>query len=376
MSDNIRIRLPEMELPEQFSTPTAYLRLLVMQQAELNGLLAGDDAEIYHQRIDYELAAFERCNAIGDLLKVWDFIITCETISLMTINRCMAFASLVCYLLGLTPFDPVKYGLMFSRFVSNSATSLAPFEFSVGEDMFELGSFLRESGYDVVCGGDKNNENSITLRRLPHSALIVQTLDLIDSRRGFYITPESDIPLDDAATYCMLSDAATDGIPHLQGKEVAQTLFMLRPTRFDELIPLCAMNRAGADDKLFDYRYVANRTDSLWWEKELDSPPIIVYQEQISRMALARGFSVDEAEQIRKWIGKKQPVKLEAYRQRWIDTSDEESWNLVVDGGLYAFPKAYAIVLAYEAYVCAYLKNHFPEEYTRAALCVVAGNYD
>jgi DNA polymerase III alpha subunit len=89
-------------------------------------------------------------------------------------------------------------------------------------------------------------------------------------------------------------------------------------------------------------------------------------------MALARGFSDFEADQIRKYIGKKQIDKLSVYRQRWIEASDVKSWDLVVNSGLYAFPKAYAIVMAHQAYTCAYLKTHFPEEYTRAAMYVAA----
>ena len=76
-----------------------------------------------------------------------------------------------------------------------------------------------------------------------------------------------------------------------------------------------------------------------------------------------------------KYVGKKQLDKLKIYRQRWIEASDEESWDLVANSGLYAFPKAYAIVMAHQAYICAYLKTHFPEEYTRAALCVSASAY-
>ena len=62
-------------------------------------------------------------------------------------------------------------------------------------------------------------------------------------------------------------------------------------------------------------------------------------------MALARGFKDFEADQIRKYIGKKQIDKLSVYRQRWIEASDETSWDLVVNSGLYAFPKAYYNIL-------------------------------
>ena len=65
---------------------------------------------------------------------------------------------------------------------------------------------------------------------------------------------------------------------------------------------------------------------------------------------------------------------MELYRPRWVAKYGEASWLMMTKQGLYAYPKAHAAVLAYLAYTTAYLKTHFPEEFTRAALFVVACN--
>ena len=90
--------------------------------------------------------------------------------------------------------------------------------------------------------------------------------------------------------------------------------------------------------------------------------------------AMACGFSEAEADDLRRAVGRKQTEKLALYRSRWIEAYGEDSWQTITEQGLYAYPKAHAVVLAYLAYTTAYLKTHFPEEFTRAALCVAASD--
>ena len=367
MINELKIKLPALELPVMYESPMKYLQMIVKQQAESKGLTS----DIYHKRIAYELAEFERCNAIEYLIRVWTLNVICQVLPELTIQRGMVSASLVCYLLDIAKFDAEKYGLMFSRFISESTTSIGPFEFSVGKDLFDLSCDLTDLGFEIERGDDKD---CIILHKATIPTLIDKTLDNIHITRGLDITPD-DIPLDDAATFQRLSFADTEGIPCLLGEELAQIMFKQRPTHFEQMIPLCALNRMGEIKKLSEYYgYVAKASDSLSWESEMRNPPMIIYQEQITNMALARGFNSMESEQIRKFVNKRALARLEEYRERWIKSSDESSWDLIIDSGLYTFPKAYAIVLAYQSYVCAYLKTHFPEEYTRAALCVVASD--
>ena len=92
------------------------------------------------------------------------------------------------------------------------------------------------------------------------------------------------------------------------------------------------------------------------------------------RDAMACGFIEAEADDLRRAVGKKQTEKLELYRPRWVVQYGEASWQTMTEQGLYAYPKAHAVVLAYHAYTTAYLKTHFPEEFTRAAMRVAASD--
>jgi DNA polymerase III alpha subunit len=77
---------------------------------------------------------------------------------------------------------------------------------------------------------------------------------------------------------------------------------------------------------------------------------------------------------LRRAVGKKQTEKLELYRPRWVAQYGEASWQTMTEQGLYSYPKAHAVVLAYLAYTTTYLKTHFPEAFTWAALCVAASD--
>ena len=90
------------------------------------------------------------------------------------------------------------------------------------------------------------------------------------------------------------------------------------------------------------------------------------------RNAIDCGFSEAEADDLRRAVGRKREDKLELYRPRWVAKYGEECWSQLLREGLWSYPKAHAVVLAYLAYTTAYLKTHFPDEYTRAALYTVA----
>ena len=92
------------------------------------------------------------------------------------------------------------------------------------------------------------------------------------------------------------------------------------------------------------------------------------------RDAMACGFSEAKADDLRRTVGRKQTEKLELYRPRWVAQYGEASWQTITEQGLYAYPKAHAVVLAYLAYTTAYLKTHFPEEFTRVALRIAAND--
>ena len=92
------------------------------------------------------------------------------------------------------------------------------------------------------------------------------------------------------------------------------------------------------------------------------------------RDAMACGFSEAESDDLRRAVCRKQTEKLMLYRHRWIEAYGDDSWQTMTEQGLYTYPKAHAVVLAYLAYTTAYLKTHFPQEFTRASLHVAAND--
>jgi DNA polymerase-3 subunit alpha len=164
------------------------------------------------------------------------------------------------------------------------------------------------------------------------------------------------IPLDDAETYRSFQYGDLAGIYCLNRRRLVNELYFNPPTSFDDLVRLCAIHWHGAFEMFSenDYRYC--------------------FQEKIMRDAMACGFSEAEADDLRRAVGRKQTEKLELYRPLWVAKYGEASWQTMTEQGLYAYPKAHAVVLAYLAYTTAYLKTHFPEEFTRAALHVAAND--
>jgi DNA polymerase-3 subunit alpha len=164
------------------------------------------------------------------------------------------------------------------------------------------------------------------------------------------------IPLDDADTYRSFRYGDLAGIYCLNRRGMANEMHFNPPTSFDDLVRLCAINRPGAFEMF-------NENDSRY-----------CFQEEIMRDAMACGFSEAEADDLRRAVGRKRIEKLELYRPRWVTKYGEASWQTMTEQGLYSYPKAHAVVLAYLAYTTAYLKTHFPEEFTRAALCVAVND--
>ena len=90
--------------------------------------------------------------------------------------------------------------------------------------------------------------------------------------------------------------------------------------------------------------------------------------------AMSCGFSEADADDLRRAVGRKQTEKLMLYSPLWVAKYDEASWHTMTEQGLYSYPKAHAVVLAYLAYTTAYHKTHFPHEFTRAALRIAASD--
>ena len=354
-----KINIPRLKLPKKFAkSPAKYLRKMVIDDAEGRGLLTPENRDKYLQRIDHEIAVFERCGYVEYLLGV---VKITKEMSLSGMSyfagRGVFSASLVFYCLLITNIDPIKHDLLFARFMPENNPKFIEAELLI--DTFLFPSHLRDLEQAMAC--DESEGHSVTLVASNIAGLISRTnhyiwnkcgLMLTDLYNSFYLR----IPLDDAETYRSLRYGDLAGIYCLNRRRLVNELYFNPPTSFDDLVRFCAIHWHG-EFEMF------SENDSRY-----------CFQEEIMRDAMACGFSESEADDLRRAVGKKQTEKLELYRPRWVAKYGEASWQTMTEQGLYAYPKAHAVVLAYLAYTTAYLKTHFPEEFTRAALCVAAND--
>lgn len=352
-----KISVPRLKLPKKFAkSPAKYLRKIVIDNAEGRGLLTPENRDEYLQRIDHEIAVFERCGYVEYLLGV---VKMTEEMSLLGISyfagRGVFSASLVFYCLRITNIDPIKHKLLFARFMPEDRPKFIEAELLIGKLLRP--SHLRDLEQAMAC--DESEGHSVTLVTSNIAGLISRTNHEIWDKCGLMLADLANgcdlrIPLDDAETYRSFQYGDLAGIYCLNRRRLVNEMYYNPPTSFDDLVLLCAINRPGAFEMF-------SENDSCY-----------CFQEEIMRDAMACGFSESEADDLRRAVGRKQTEKLELYRPRWVAKYGEASWQTMTKQGLYAYPKAHAVVLAYLAYTTAYLKTYFPQEFTRAALCVVA----
>ena len=354
-----KINIPRLKLPKKFAkSPAKYLRKIVIDNAEERGLLTPENRDKYLQRIDHEIAIFEQCGYVEYLLGVSQMI---EEMSLLGISyiagRGVFSASLVFYCLRITNIDPIKHNLMFARFMPENSPKFIEVELLIGKILRP--SHLRDLEQAMAC--DESEGHIVTLVASNIAGLISRTNYEIWDKCGLILSDLSNdcdlrIPLDDAETYRSFQYGDLTGIYCLNRRGLVNEMYFNPPTSFDDLVRLCAINRPGAFEMF-------SENDSRY-----------CFQEEIMRDAMACGFSESEAYDLRRAVGRKQTEKLALYRSRWVAKYGEASWQTMTEQGLYAYPKAHAVVLAHLAYTTAYLKTHFPEEFTRAALCVAAND--
>ena len=199
------------------------------------------------------------------------------------------------------------------------------------------------------------------------------------------------VPLDDPATYRLLGTGDTLGVFQLESEGMRSLLVRLRPDRFEDLVALLALYRpgplnAGMVDIYLDRKH--GRREVAYPDPRLepvlrDTHGVIVYQEQVMRIAnLLGGFSLNEADNLRKAMGKKKPEILARYREKFLAGAvaggvargkAEETWNQMETFGGYGFNKSHSTAYAVLTYRTAYLKANHRLAFTCANLtCEVA----
>jgi len=203
-----------------------------------------------------------------------------------------------------------------------------------------------------------------------------------------------DIPLDDAKTYQLFCDGLTNGVFQFESSGMKDTLRKAKPQCLEDLIALNALYRPGplrggvVDD------YIARRHGRVEIKYELpklepilkDTYGVIAYQEQVMRIASdVAGFTMGEADMLRKAMGKKNAAVMQAQRQRFVEGAQARGvspkkatklFDLMEYFAGYGFNKSHSTTYAYLAYQTAYLKANYPWHFMAALLTIEAQNTD
>lgn len=221
-------------------------------------------------------------------------------------------------------------------------------------------------------------------------SIIERTLQWIKDQTGAVIDFHK-LPMDDPATYELLSRGDTAGVFQLESPGMRRVLKDLRPSGFEDIISVNALYRPGPME--FIPRYIQCKHGQIQVEYPhpvlepilRDTYGIIVYQEQImqiaSRMA---GFSLGEADLLRRAVSKKKREVLDEERAHFVKGSESQGfteaeankvYDMIVRFADYGFPRAHATAYGVLAYQTAYLKTHYPVQFMASMLTAVMGSH-
>ena len=202
------------------------------------------------------------------------------------------------------------------------------------------------------------------------------------------------IPLDDPKTYKVFADGAAYGIFQFESSGMRELLRKAKPTRLDDLIALNALYRPGPLKSGMVDDWVERKQGKREVKYELkelepilsDTYGVIAYQEQVMRIAQAvAGFTLGQADVLRKAMGKKDPKVMAKQREAFLDGAKAKGvsqrkaiklFELIEFFAGYGFNKSHSTAYAFLAYQTAYLKANYPWHFAAALFTIEAQNTD
>ena len=501
------LRLPNFPLPEGI-TADNYLRELCETALPNRYPAAGSEER---ERLEYELSVIQTMGFSSYFLIVWDFVrFARESRIPVGPGRGSAAGSIVAYLLEITNIDPLKYGLLFERFLNPERVTMPDIDIDFcyvrrgkiieyvaeryGADhvaqIITFGTMaarlaIRDVGralnapfgevdriakmipgvlnitlkealsmsqelkgaYDKDPTARKILDLAMSLEGLPRHAsthaaglviardslnsqvpvqnsadgfittqfdkdcieeigflkmdllglrtltVIGDAVDMVLQHRGIQVDMEK-IPLDDPKTCEMLRRGETVGVFQMESGGMTNLVKELRPRCFEDLIPLVALYRPGPLNSGMVEDFVQGRhgTKKTVYRHPLLEPilrdtfGVILYQEQVMQIASAMGgFTLGQADLLRRAMGKKKHDVLAAQRERFLEGAAQRGVDSAIANDVfglmekfadYGFNKSHSAAYALVAYQTAYLKAHYPEEFMAAMLTSVMGTSD
>ncbi|MGP3778418.1 DNA polymerase III subunit alpha [Halanaerobium saccharolyticum] len=228
---------------------------------------------------------------------------------------------------------------------------------------------------------------------LRNLTVIKNTLQLIEERRGKKLDIDN-LPLDDQEVYEFLSTGKTAGVFQMESYLFQSLNRKMKPDRFNDLIAMLALGRPGPlgsniVDDFIDIRHGKKEAEYLHPKLKPileETFGMILYQEQVMEIASTlAGYSMGEADLLRRGMGKKKLKLVAAEREKFVkgavergiaEATAQEIFDQMEYFAGYGFNKSHSTAYAFLAYQTAYLKYHYPEEFMAALFSSVMGNQD
>ena len=326
--------------------------------------------EEYEDRLNYELGCIK--NNIGVmryLLAISDIVDFARQNNILTGNgRGSSNSSLINYVLGITNIDPVKYDLIFENLYND-------------ERSYEIDIDLEceNSKVDIITNYIKDNYGYNDIIHFKIDILSYCYLDKIQQMLSLIGKPINlnNIDLDDAKVYSIFYNSDTKDIPQFETTGMQELLKKYKPTCFNDLVMLIAINRPTWFDFVDEIINKKNNKKNINYIdrslKDILEPTfgLLIYHEQVLKI-LNRlcGFTYKEADVIRRNILKNNKNDLETFKNLFIshisDYINDKSailkiYNFIVDNINKTFLKSHAISVALLVYQMAYLKVYYSD---------------
>ncbi len=498
--------LPSFPVPEGY-TNEGYFRELCMKGFRER---YADPPKEYADRLEYEIGVISRMGYVNYYLIVWDFIRYAKEQGIpVGPGRGSGAGSIAAYCMHITEVDPMKYALVFERFLNPERVSMPDFDTDFCQErrgevieyvmrkygadhVAQIATFgtmaargaIRDVGRvlnftyaetDVVAklvpttlhitlkealevsprlkemyDGDervkKLIDTAMRLEGMPrntstHAAGVVITADPVNTyvplsrnddtivtqytmttieelgllkmdflglrnltviddaqKQIRLLQPDFDIarvPDDDPETFAMIAEGKTQGVFQLESAGITGVCVNMKPTSIEDLTAIVALYRPGPMDSI--PTFIANKLDSrkITYKTPLLEPILkvtygcIVYQEQVIEIFRALGgYTMGQADNIRRAISKKKMKVIEAERKVFVygdqaqnisgaiakgvpEAAAQSIYDEIVDFANYAFNKAHAVCYAVVSYQTGYLKCHYPRQYMAALMTSV-----
>jgi DNA polymerase-3 subunit alpha len=252
------------------------------------------------------------------------------------------------------------------------------------------GEVVTQYAMDDIEGMGLLKMDFLGLRTL---TVLHHTARMIRENQGLEVDV-TNLPLDDAPTYQLLSEARTIGVFQLESRGLRDLLRKLQPQVFEDLVALVALYRpgplgSGMVDDFIERRH--GRRAITYELPELEpilrtTYGVIVFQEQVMQIATTlAGFTLGGADLLRRAMGKKKAEVMAEQREHFVSGAVRHGYpedkavrifDLMEYFAGYGFNRSHSVAYAFVAYQTAYLKGHFPREFMAALLTSDMDNTD